>query len=125
MPCRAGGEKIHETISGWPKITNTAARRQRRGMQQECQRRGEKDMERSLHSRLAAAAAQRLDLFFVALDLPRFRHLVDEIGDEKDRSVLLFTLSKIANLIALGGKIRLGRLLAFRQLEHSCSRCRC
>ena len=63
-----------------------------------------KDMEPSLHPLLAADAAQCLDFFFVALDLPRFRHFVDQARNEKAEALLLLTHEQlIANLIALRG----------------------
>src|SRR5580765_650188 len=82
-----------------------------------------KGMEPSLHPLLAAGAAQCLDLFFVALDFPRFRHFVDQAGNEKPEALLLFTHEQlIANLITLLGEICLGRLLVLDHCKNHRSR---
>src|ERR1700686_763674 len=78
-----------------------------------------KDMSPPLHSLLATAATQRLDFFFVSLDLARPRHLVDQAGNEKSEAFLLLAQQQlIANLIALRGIFSLGRLLVLDHLQY-------
>src|SRR3984957_5264025 len=112
-----GSEKIYELIGGRPEIANPAARRQRRGMQQNAC--GARKMHVALHSLLAAVAAQGLDLFFVSLDLARPGHLVDQAGNEKTEAFLLLAQQQlIADLIALRGVLNLGRLLVLDHLQY-------
>src|SRR6516162_2381914 len=79
-----------------------------------------KDMSPPLHSGFGCGAGQRLEFFLIPLYLTGLRHLIDEVRHEQREPLLLLTLQeRITNLIALGGKISIRRLLVFKNLKHS------
>src|SRR5579859_216779 len=73
----------------------------------------------SLHSRLVAGFAERLQFLVVALNLAGLGHLVNEIRYEEAKTLLLLGLHQsVANLVALGGKVRVRGRLVFEQLKY-------
>jgi hypothetical protein len=63
-----------------------------------------------------AGTGQRFHFLLVDLDLAGLLHLIAQVGPRKAQKFLLLTLQeRIANLIALGGEIGIGRSLHFRE----------